>query len=226
MQLEQATNLLAGRVPGPVIKDFGDFRAFRHTENTIHQAIVQKLVRMVSTLDGSLLLLNHGYLQEQACMQRVLGEIQEDISFLVFGVLEEDSDSPLHGKYFDAFFEEEFDADTAIESTQKRPMVPRQKIQAYLSRTEFSPLDPSTGIELLRTMHKTYSGYVHAASPHIMDMYGGDPARFHMRGMMRSNVYDAHRDDLRNYFYRGISACALSAKHLGRKLFSRNAMTC
>ena len=40
-----------------------------------------------------------------------------------------------------------------------------------------------------------YSGYVHAASPHIMEMYGGNPARFHVRGMHGTPRQDEHRDD-------------------------------
>ena len=144
--LERAVNLLARKVPEPKLIDFGDFRAFRYEEKTIYQAIVQKLARMVSTLDAARLLLNNGFVQEQASLQRILSEIQEDITFLSHGVLQDDHQSSLFCRYLEAFFEEEFDADTAIESTQKRPMIPRQNIQAYLARTKFSDDDPSTGV--------------------------------------------------------------------------------
>ncbi len=214
-RLEYAVNLLAGRVAEPKLVDVGGYYAFRHVEKSIHQAIVQKLARMVSTLGAARLLLEHGFVQEQASLQRVLDEIQEDIMFLVFGILRGETTSPLHSKYLDSFFTEEFDAETAIKSSQKRPMVPRQKIRSYLARSGFSPFDPSSSIELLRTMSKTYSGYVHAASPHIMDMYGGEPRRFHMRGMRGSPVCDGHRKDLWNYFYRAIAACAMGAKAFG-----------
>ena len=220
LRLEHTVNLLAGRVADPKLIDFGSYYAFRHVEKSIHQAIVQKLARMVSTLDAARLLLDHGFVQEQASLQRVLDEIQEDIIFLVFGILRRETTSPLHSEYLDSFFAEEFDAETAIKSTQKRSMVPRRKIRSYLARNGFSPFDPSSSIELLRTMSKTYSGYVHAASPHIMDMYGGEPRRFHMRGMRGNPVYEGHREDLWNYFYRAITACAMSAKAFGdEKLF-------
>ena len=213
--LEGVVNLLETRVPKPKLMKFGKFRAFRHVEKTVHQAIIQKLARMVSSLEAARLLFEHGFVQEQASLQRVLDEIQEDIAFLSFGILEGDVNSSLHREYLDSFFEEEFDADTALKSSQRRPMVSRRKIRTYLARTKFSPLDPSSGIELLRTMSKTYSGYIHAASPHIMDMYGGTPERFHMRGMKENPVYEGHREDLWNYFYRGISTCGMGAKALG-----------
>lgn len=215
VHLERAVGLLAGRVPEPKLKDFGNIRAFRHVEKTIHQAIVQKLARMVSTLDAARLLLDHGFVQEQASLQRMLDEIQEDILFLVFDIINGGNISSLHSEYLDNFFEEEFDAETAIKSSQKRSMVPRRKIRSYLARNGFAPFDPSSSIELLRTISKTYSGYVHAASPQIMDMYGGKPRRFHMRGMKGNPVYEGHREDLWNYFYRGMSACAMSAKAFG-----------
>ena len=213
--LEEAVNLLAARVPKPKLMRFADFRAFRHIEKTIHQAIVQKLARMVSTLGAARLLLNHGFVQEQATLQRVLDEIHEDIGFLVSGILRGENTSTLHSDYLTAFFEEEFDADTATKSTQRRPMIPRRKIRAYLARTGLWPTDPSTGTELLRTLNKAYSGYVHAASPHIMDMYGGEPSRFHMRGMKGTPAYDGYREDLWNYFYRSIISCALAGKASG-----------
>ena len=81
VRLEHAVNLLAGRVADPRLIDFGSYYAFRHVEKSIHQAIVQKLARMVSTLDAARLLLDHGFVQEQASLQRVLDEIQEDIAY-------------------------------------------------------------------------------------------------------------------------------------------------
>ena len=48
-----------------------------------------------------------------------------------------------------------------------------------------------------------------------MDMYVGNPPRFHMRGMKGAETYEAYREDVRNYFYRGISAFAFAAKAFG-----------
>ena len=211
--MERIVESLASRVPQPQF--VGKVRAFRHVEKSIRQAIVQKLVRMVSTLHAAHLLRNHGFVQEQASLQRILDEIYEDVLFLAFGIIRGDDQSPLHRHYLDAFFQEEFDASTAIESTQRRPTIPRRKIQAYLARMEEAPMDPSRGQEIFRTMSKIYSGYVHAASTQIMDMYGGNPPRFHMRGMKATEAYEAYREDIQNYFYRGMSALVFAAKAFG-----------
>lgn len=157
--------------------------------------------------------MEHGFVQEQASLQRILDELQEDVTFLSFGVIF-NKWSKLHDDYLAAFFEEEFDADTAIDSTQKRPMIRREKIRAAIASMEIG-LDQSTSVKASRAVSKTYSGYVHAASPHIMDMYGGNPPKFHMQGMRGTARHVEHRADLWNYFFRGMISFGFAAKAFG-----------
>jgi len=136
----------------------------------------------------------------------MLDELQQDISFLSCARLE-DGITELHERYLDAFYEEEFDVpENPMASTQKRPSIPRQKIRAYLARKEAAVgiSNPNRGVELTRTLSKAYSGFVHAASPQVMDMYGGIPPRFHISGMLGTPHEQGHRRDLWNYFYRGL----------------------
>jgi hypothetical protein len=154
----------------------------------------------------------------------MLDEFNEDILFLAHGVVSGNS-TELHGEYLAAFFEEEFDdPSSGFKSTQKRPMIPRKKIRAYLARIEGFGFDPSRGTEIMRTVDKTYSGYVHGASPHIMDMYYGDPPRFHVRGMLGTTLLDEHREDLWNYFYRSISSFVWAAKAFGDEAMCQRAV--
>ena len=143
--------------------------------------------------------MEHGFFQEQGALQRMLDDLNEDIFFLAHGVISGNT-TDLHQKYLAAFYEEEFDnPDSAIESTQKRPMVSRQKIRAYLGRVMGSrrgmgpQLDFSSLVEVLRSVQKAYSGYVHGASPQIMEMYLGSPPRWHLRGMVETHRADDHR---------------------------------
>jgi hypothetical protein len=155
-----------------------------------------------------------GFVQEQAALQRVLDEITEDISFLSLSVIFGESTS-LHQTYLDAFFQEEFDPNDEGASSLERAMVPRRKIRAYIDRVSSGPKGSSKHLDASRTVSKAYSGYVHAASPQIMEMYGGSPPHFHMRGMRGTERHAEHRADLWNYFYRGIVAFAVSAKAFG-----------
>jgi hypothetical protein len=81
-------------------------------------------------------------------------------------------------------------------------MIPRKKIIAYIANVKGIPLDPSRSIELSRTIRHAYSGFVHGASPHIMDLYGGNPPHFHTTGMLGTPRMEEYADDLLNYVYR------------------------
>lgn len=213
-KMERTLQVLASRVPSPRRVPFKDSFVFRHVEKTVHQAIVQKLARMISSLHAARLLMEEGFVQEQATLQRVLDEITEDISFLAFSVVFGDS-TPLHKTYLDSFFQEEFDPRDSVSSSTERPTVSRKKIRAYIDRVVSGPKGSSKHLDAARTVSKAYSGYIHAASPQIMDMYGGNPPRFHVRGMRNSPRQREHRADLWNYFYRSILAFAFAAKAFG-----------
>lgn len=212
--MERTVNALAARVPAPVIVERHGNPYARYQEQTIYQAIILKLTRLVSNLSAAQLLLNHGYVQEQAALQRMLDEGDEDIMFLTMAVISNDI-TELHARFLAAFWEEEFDQPTAMKSTQKRPFIPRKNITSWIARHPLSGIDESTGVTITSTVYKTYSGYIHGAAPHIMDMYGGSPARFHMRGMLGTTRQKDHADDLLNYYHRVIVSFAFAAKAFG-----------
>ena len=212
--MQRTVHGLAARVPPPQEVQYKTSFVFRYVEQLPEQALVQKLARVVTTLRAATVLMRHGLVQEQGALQRVVHEIHEDITFLAYGLIFNDP-TALHKQYLDAFYEEEFDTDSPIDSTQKRPMVRRSKIQAYIANKEGSNLDPSRAIALSKTLTKTYSGFVHAASPQIMDMYFGNPPHFHIEGMLGTRRHAEYRMDLWNYYYRSILAFAMAAKAFG-----------
>jgi hypothetical protein len=221
--MESSHSVLSGRVRAPDVVPFGsDGLVFRYANKGIHEALIQKLARVISGLHAARLLMRHGFFQEQAALQRMLDELNEDTMFLAHGVIAGEL-TELHRNYLVSFYEEEFDnPDRAIASTQKRAMVSRQKIRAYLSRIDSGQRDPSSGIEAKRTVHKLYSGFVHGASPHIMDMYLGSPPRWHLRGMLGTIREREHRDDLWNVFYRSIGSFVFTAKAFGDERLCQN----
>lgn len=188
---------------------------YRFKEKDIYQALIQKLARIQSSVRAARLLLDNGFLQEQAILHRTIDETNEDIMFLLYAITN-DTVTELHERFLAAFWQEEIDeSGNAMDSQQKRPMIPRSKIHAYLARIEGAELDPSTHQELQRTLSKAYSGFVHGASPHIMDMYGGDPAHFYIKGMLGTQRMEEHADDLWNYVYRSFLSHIAVAKVLG-----------
>lgn len=219
VHMDRTLTLLLRLVPQPVQREINiegkESVAYRFKEQSIQQAIIQKLVRTISGLRATRILAEHGFVQEQASLHRTLDEFNEDVMFLSLAIIHDDI-TELHGRYLAAFYEAEFDAETAMASTQKRPMIPRRKIRHYLDN---KILDDKLGggPEAARTVSKFYSGYVHGASDQIMDIYFGNPPRFHTNGILGTNRHKEYRDEFWNYMYRGILSFGLALKAFGRE---------
>lgn len=189
--------------------------AYRFSEKDIYQAMLLKLARVQSLVRAAIVLLANGFVQEQGILQRAIDETNEDIMFLVYAVTN-DKITELHKKFLDAFWEEEIDeSGTMMESKQKRPMIPRKQIQAYLAKIEGVKIEPTRQQDAAKTIYKAYSGFVHGASPHLMDMYGGNPPHFHTNGMLGTPRIEEHADDLWNYAYRSLISHIAVAKAFG-----------
>ena len=208
--LEVALKQLERLVPSPRTTLLHGAPVWRYVEQTIQQAVVVKLARYISLLSAAKILMEHGHVHEQALLQRAMDEGESDIVFLTLAVVKGDL-TDRHREFLGEFWKEEFDAPKAVDSTQDRAPPKRDKIRAYIANQ--TTLDPSTAIKVDRSLYRSYSGYVHGAAPHILDLYDG--RHFCVRGVADTSRHDEHRDDLWNYYYRGLYACALAAKALG-----------
>ena len=200
----RAFTCLEGVVEPPVKVKLGSDYVYRYQNQSIKAAILQKLARVISGIEASLVLLEKGFLQELCVIFRTLDEFNQDILFLCETV-EKDQLSELHQRFLDIFYQEEFDKpDNPFLSEQNRPSIPRQKIQAEIAKIFTNEISPSNGQEVFRTLSKGYSGYVHGASSHIMEMYGGNPPKFHLSGMRNTPLFQSSFEDTWNYFYRSL----------------------
>jgi hypothetical protein len=210
--LSTAFRTIEAMVPPPEFKLVNGSPQLRYVQQSLQQAAVQKMARYMSGLNVLLLLLEHGYLQEQGVIQRTLDEIGDDIMFLLMPPVT-DSEEALHSRFLKAFFEEEFDEGVAtLHSTKRRDQVRRKDIRAYIHRRAPS----EHGKKASAIVYQTYSGFVHAASPMVMEMCGWLDRRFHIAGMPESNLLPGHVDDAWNYFIRGLQNAAMIAGVLGR----------
>lgn len=201
----QAFRAVEGKVSPPRPVKMLDGFVFRTVEQTLEQAVVQKLSRVISTMYSALALLRIGAYQEVGILFRVLDEISEDVMFLC-QAMRDGGITPLHQEYLTAFYQEEFDdPSNPMSSQQKRPMVSRRRIHAALAAIPDSPINPSDAQEVHRTIGKTFSGYVHAASGHILESYGGNPPHFHVYGMLGTPRQTEFDNQSVHYYYRGLA---------------------
>lgn len=200
--------------PKPVQVAFLDGWRWRHPNPDIYQAMLLKLALIHSTLAAALTLHRSGHFLQQAMLQRVIEDANEDVAFLVYAVTN-DSITELHERFLAAFWSEEFDeVPDPIGGHQSRPMVPRKKIRAYIATRE-GAANPSAAIAAGKVINKTYSGFVHGAAGHILECYGGVPPQYHTQDMRVTGRRDEYEQDLWNYMFRGFCSFVLVGKALG-----------
>lgn len=214
--LDLALKELINAVPPPQVVLRHGYPAYRCVEQTIEQAIVLKLVRYISGLRACLLLLEHGFVQELGTLQRAVQDIEEDVTFLSLSIIL-GKHTDFHTRFLASFWKEEFDTTGPRPTSLPRDMVPRSKIRAYNADPNGLNPDPSTTVGVVRTVSSVYSGFVHAAACHIMDLYGGHPPTFHTDGLPGTIRQEEHDEDLWNQFYRGILLMAEACMAFGHQ---------
>jgi len=219
--LSNAFRRLEGQVPPPQEVPFRDGYVFRFVEQTLEQALLLKLARVVTGLRAIDVLLSAGLLQEMAATCRMLDEIGEDVAFLA-APLTNDRLTELHERYLRGFWAEEFAHPGSTLARHEKPDAPRRsKVQAYVQRV-FNPTDnTSQGADISQALSSVYSGYVHASSVQVLDMYGGAPPRFHIEGMLGTSRMADHIHDAWNYYYRSIVATISVARAFGDASLSK-----
>ncbi len=208
-----AFRILEGRVPAPVPTTVYGRIYPRYRERTAHQAAVQKLARYLSGLKALLLLVSNRLLQEDAVIKRTLDEVGEDLLFLVFPATTTEEEA-LKSKYLEAFYQEEYatDAPPSMDTMQSRYLPKRRKIREYLNRRQGTV---PQGEKASASVYQGYSGYVHSASPHLMEMVSFSGFTFDLGGIGDLDLFESHVADVVNYFVRGSLAVAALAGVLG-----------
>ena len=206
---------MGGTISPPIRATIGSSMFFRHAQQSDLLLCYLKGVKLVSTLNAALVLFRHGYVQEIGALCRMADDFFLEIMFFI-KPLGEDSPSKHQHRMFNDFFREEFEnPDNPLNSAQDRDNVPRRKIYAAFGQIAKDELNPHDAQNMISTVHKAFSGYVHGAYPHIMEMYGDNPPRFHMAGMLGTTRMLEWGDQLVTYVYRAIMIAELISRKLG-----------
>jgi hypothetical protein len=186
--MERLLTVLAGSVPKPLFYHSGqEHYGFRYAKPGVLHFCLLKAVRSVSALNAMIVLARGGYAQEIGVLVRTLVECTTHIEFVLDalgddGVLRSDVD-----KYVKGYF-----ADYARNSSAdfKRAQVRQGIVHKHLGETLDMVAEQNGLTEgrkpaetVYSNIYLTYSNYVHAKYPEVMDMYGGTLGRFHLDGM-------------------------------------------
>lgn len=125
----------------------------------------------------------------------------------------------LKKEYLDNFFHEEYDNPySAFLSTQKRKTISRQKIQAIFAKSISEICNKSDAQKNLRTLTKTYGGYVHGSSVHIIEMMNKNAQgklEYQFFGLPHSTATIDMRDHFESFIYNGICSLIIISACVG-----------
>lgn len=199
--------------PPKMVSEDDDFH-FRYEQKTPKVLVIQKLSRVYTGLKSCLVLLEKGLYQEVGVIFRLLDEFREDIEFMCISIRSGEI-TELDQRFVNEFFQPEFDNQNPFLATQKRDRVSRRQIQFAIASITENPVNPSDSQELARTISNVNSGYVHAASEHILDMYGGNPPGYYLNGMLGTLRQEEWENLAWNYFYRALLTFMCAAQAFG-----------
>ncbi len=214
-ELTEALATIVASLPIPqTTPTITGYLSYRYIEKTTEQAIALKLVRLFSALLSCNALINLGMVLDAAAMFRLLDETGSDIMFLAGPKLYSIAPEPRHAKFLKEFFQEEFDHADPLESTQSRDRVSRRDIRAYIARTYVVPgFAVSDVVKVTETIDSIFSGYIHGAAVHIMDVFDG--SNFRIPVGPRDRPKSALQSQYWQYLHRAIMSFETASLALG-----------
>jgi hypothetical protein len=185
--MEDTLHKLAATLDPPQrVELHGGRPASRYTKRGVEQAIIPKMARIVSTTRAAILLLEASYFNEFKALKRMVEEAVEDVMFLARGL--ELGLREVHQKFLDSFYAEYWKdgAHPEVPDVIDRPPFQRHEIRKYMDELSIGgPAFPGD-VKVSRLMKMSYqvdSGYVHGNCSQLMELYGGNPPRYHVSGV-------------------------------------------
>jgi hypothetical protein len=143
-------------------------------------------LRLVSALNASIELARKGYSQEIAILMRTLIDSGRQIEYVLDFDQSENHRSNVNKLIVEFFEDLHRGPDADIKSVLVRDRAINEQLGKTLDKIAATYGDGESrtpAAEKLFTSSRAFSLYVHARYLECMDLYGGRPGRFHLRGM-------------------------------------------
>ncbi len=184
-QFAAVVDCFADSVEPPHMHSSGPLhQGFRYAKPTAKHFCLIKVARLVSGLNAAMVLAGQGYNQEMCVLMRTVIECTTHIEFVLSG-LENGELKPQQQKYLNTFFDD-FERNSSDDF--KKPSVRQEKvhkeISQYLDAINGEVFKGRSSADMMWSVYANFSNYVHARYPEAMDLFGGEPAHFHTKGML------------------------------------------
>src|ERR1019366_7441689 len=215
--LDACAQRLFGSFQLPERVEAGGLRTFRYRQQDDLLLSYLKLVKIASHNNAAIVLLDQGYVQEVYAVCRMIDEACEDITFMAMPLGEAAQSSAQQRRFINEFFQEECSDSEPdpVKGNQSRDRVSRAKVRAGISGIARDRGNPSDEVAVGRVLSNVFSGYVHGAYVHLMEMFGGNPPQFHTRGMLGTPRIQECLGNHANHVYRSL----LAAQQVGTRAY-------
>jgi hypothetical protein len=185
--LERIIRLFAAKLGAPVLQTTAAGQAFRYNAPDVRHFCLLKAARALSDFNACIELARKGYLQEICVLIRTMVECMRHLEYAI-----EPYGSEGH-KIGAERYVREFFADGQRDATADphKFQILQGKVHDALGKV-LDDISAELGEDreerrpagvLYRNTYGVMSNYVHARYPECIDLYGGRPGAFHVRGM-------------------------------------------
>lgn len=186
--LGRLTHGIAQSVEPPQLVGQGADKSFRFENPKLIHFCLLRAARIVSGLNASIDLARSGVTQEIAVILRTVIEYSTHIDFMMAslskaGVLSVEAEKFLTGYFEDAYRRgEEIGKKAKLNQRNVHEVIGARLEENYTAINGYKE-NRKTADRMLSNIYLIFSNYVHGRYPESMDMYGGEPGRFHLNGM-------------------------------------------
>jgi len=186
--LEKYVDFLSAKLGEPKMMDAGKFRGFRYESSDISHFCLLKLARAVSGLNAAVTLARGGYVQEVMALLRTILEFTRDVEAGLVSKDRTEKHCVQMQDYVRKYLEDSRRGDTAdIKKVEMPSNVVTQILSEDMDRIAVSFGEtPTAGVTegRYKAALKVLHPYIHAKYPEAIDLFGGTPGHFHLRGML------------------------------------------
>jgi hypothetical protein len=185
--LERLLRIFAASLNAPHLRrGDGDTRFFRYDHPDVRHFCLLKSVVMVSALNASFALARKGHVQEINVLMRTVAECSGHIEFVI-----EPFNSDDHRAAADGYVKDYFaDSKRSPVAEITKAHIKQGEVHAALGETldDFVERQGDTKgrippVVLYSNSYRIFSNFVHARYPEAVDLFGGRPGEFQLRGM-------------------------------------------
>jgi len=188
--LERFLEVFAQSLPVPFFYHSGfQHVGFRYGKPDLRHFCLLKGIRAVSALNASIVLVRAGYTQELYVLLRTVVEFKSHIEFVLSARGEDGALEAGVERHIQQYFS---DFRRNSPEDYKRPKLRQGEVHESVGKMYTSDLNRSCNEKrfenvvpekLLSNIYLNFSNYVHGRYPETMDLFGGEPPKFHLRGM-------------------------------------------